>query len=163
MTIKIRPSEPSDYAAIGDILEATNAGGDTFAYPDAWSREQMRDYWFGSNRVTYTALLGDTVVGSFYLKENQLGRGAHIANAGYTTSAAHRGQGIAAQMGSFSLIEAKRLGFRAIQFNLVVKTNEVAVRLWQRLGFAIIGEIPEAFYHARLGFVNAYIMYQKLN
>ncbi len=162
MTLHIRLSEPSDYDAIGDILEATNASGDTFAYPDAWSREQMRAYWFNNDRTTYTALLGDAVVGSFYLKENQPGRGAHIANAGYTTSAAHRGQGIAAQMGIFSLAEAKRLGFLAIQFNLVVKTNEIAVRLWQRLGFTVIGEIPEAFHHARLGFVNAYIMYQKL-
>lgn len=162
MSLKIRPSEPSDYAVIGDILQATNAGGDTFAYSDAWSRAQMQAYWFGSDRTTYTALLNDVVVGSFYLKENQPGRGAHIANAGYTTSATHRGQGIAAQMGNFSLIEAKRLGFQAIQFNLVVKTNEVAVRLWQRLGFKIIGEIPEAFHHAHLGFVNAYIMYQKL-
>ena len=162
MTIKIRPSEPLDYDAIGHILEATNAGGDTFAYPDTWTREQMRAYWFGGDRATYTALLEGVVVGSFYLKENQPGRGAHIANAGYTTSAAHRGQGIAAQMGVFSLTEAKGLGFLAIQFNLVVKTNEVAVRLWQRLGFKIIGEIPEAFHHARLGFVNAYIMYQKL-
>jgi RimJ/RimL family protein N-acetyltransferase len=162
MSIKIRLSEPSDYEAINDILAVTNAGGDTFAYPDSWSRAQMQAYWFGSDRVTYTALLDDVVVGSFYLKENQPGRGSHIANAGYTTSTAHRGQGIAAQMGNFSLIEAKRIGFRAIQFNLVVKTNEVAVRLWQRLGFEIIGEIPEAFHHARLGFMNAYIMYQKL-
>ena len=162
MTIKIRPSEPSDYDAIGQILEATNAGGDTFAYPNTWSREQMRAYWFGNDRTTYTALLDDVVVGSFYLKENQPGRGAHIANAGYTTSAAHRGQGIAAQMGVFSLAEAKRFGFLAIQFNLVVKTNEVAVRLWQRLGFTIIGEIPEAFRHIENGLTNAYIMYRKL-
>jgi GNAT superfamily N-acetyltransferase len=162
MSINIKLSESTDYDAIWQILKTTNAGGDTFAYPNDWSRERMLDYWFGNDRQTYTAFLDGAVVGSFYLKENQPGLGSHIANAGYTTSSAHRGKGIAYQMGAFSLEEAKRLGFLAIQFNLVVKTNEVAVRLWQRLGFTIIGEIPEAFLHTRLGFVNAYIMYQKL-
>ncbi len=162
MDIWIRPSESADYEAIWQILQHTNAGGDTFAYPDTWSREQMLAYWFADDRKTYTALLEGVVVGSFYLKENQPGRGAHIANAGYTTSAAHRGKGIAAAMGRFSIEEARRLGFLAMQFNLVVKTNEVAVRLWQRLGFQIIGEIPEAFNHAQLGLVNAYVMYLKL-
>ena len=73
-----------------------------------------------------------------------------------------RGKGVGRQMAEFSLIEAKRLGFKAMQFNFVVKSNENAVRLWQKLGFEIVGEIPEAFNHNEKGLVNAYIMYRKL-
>jgi ribosomal protein S18 acetylase RimI-like enzyme len=162
MNLHIRRSEPADQEAIWQILQQTNAGGDTFAYPSTWKREQMIAYWFANDRYTYTAELDGAVVGSFFIKENQPGRGAHIANAGYTTDPAYRGKGIAAAMGRFSIAEAQRLGFLAMQFNLVVSTNEVAVRLWQRLGFRIIGEIPEAFDHAQLGLVSAYVMYQKL-
>jgi GNAT superfamily N-acetyltransferase len=162
-TLLIRAADPADYEATWDILRQTNLAGDTFAYPEDWDREKMLAYWFGPDRYTYTALWNGIVVGSFYIKENQPGRGSHIANAGYTTSTQHRGKGIAYAMGAWSLEEARRLGFLAIQFNLVVSTNEVAVRLWQRLGFRIIGEVPEAFQHARLGLVSAYVMYQKLS
>lgn len=162
MNLEIRPALPSDEEAVWQILQAVNAGGDTFAYPASWSREKMLAYWFGAGWKVYTALLDGEIVGTFCLRDNQPGRGAHIANAGYATHPAQRGKGIAYAMGAYSLEEARRQGYLAMQFNLVVKTNETAVRLWQRLGFQIIGEIPDAFQHERLGFVNAYIMYQKL-
>ena len=65
-------------------------------------------------------------------------------------------------MGEFSLAEAKRLGYTAMQFNIVIKSNARAVNLWQNLGFKIIGEIPDAFNHKENGMTNAYIMYRKL-
>ena len=96
------------------------------------------------------------------LKDNQPDLGAHIANAGYMVSPEAKGKRVGRTMAEFSLKEAKRLGYQAMQFNFVVKSNEVAVKLWLNLGFEIIGEIPEAFNHAEKGLTNALIMYRKL-
>ena len=78
------------------------------------------------------------------------------------TLPAASGQGIGKTMGEFSLEEAKRLGYKAMQFNMVIKSNERALRLWEKLGFKIVGEIPEAFNHRQNGLTNAYILYSKL-
>jgi ribosomal protein S18 acetylase RimI-like enzyme len=107
--------------------------------------------------------VGITVIlGTFYLKTNQMDLGSHIVNAGYMVSENARGKGIGQKMAEFSMEEARLLGYKAMQFNLVVKTNEKAVKLWLKMGFEIIGEIPEAYKHSQFGYVNAYIMYQKL-
>jgi len=66
------------------------------------------------------------------------------------------------RMGEHCLAEAQRLGFRAMQFNFVVSTNEPAIRLWQQLGFSIVGTLPGAFRHSQRGFVDAYVMYRTL-
>ena len=108
------------------------------------------------------AVSEEKIVGTFYIKENQSGLGSHIANGSYMVAPEARRKGIGRKMGEFSIKEAKRLGFRAMQFNFVVKSNEKAVNLWKSLGFEIIGEIPEAFRHIENGLTNAYIMYQKL-
>lgn len=102
------------------------------------------------------------VVGTYVLKPNQPALGSHVANASFMVSPVARGSGVGRSMGEHSLAEARRLGFRAMQFNFVVSTNEAAVRLWQRLGFGIVGTLPGAFRHARLGFVDAYVMFQEL-
>ena len=101
-------------------------------------------------------------VGTFILKANRPGLGSHVGNAGYMVAPGNAGRGIGRQMAEWSLDEARRLGFRSMQFNFVVKSNENAVRLWQSIGMEIIGEIPEAFDHARDGLTNALIMYRKL-
>jgi hypothetical protein len=49
-----------------------------------------------------------------------------------------------------------------MQFNLVVATNEPSVKLWQSLGFQIVGTLPGAFRHRTLGFVDAYVMFKEL-
>ncbi len=161
-TVSIRKSIPADADAIWEILKAITAQGDSFAYTPV-SKEAMLAYWLDASRHTYTALWDDVIVGTFFMQNNQPGLGAHIANAAYATSPTAYSKGIGRAMGAFSLEEARRLGYRAMQFNLVVKTNTRAVALWQSLGFVIIGEIPDAFQHSTLGFVNAYIMYQKLS
>lgn len=112
--------------------------------------------------IPHSSSLIPQIGGSFYLKPNQPDLGAHVCNAGYMVSAAAKGKGIGRQMAEFSLVEAKRLGFHAMQFNFVVKSNETAVRLWLSLGFEVIGEIPEAFRHKKNGLTNALIMYRKL-
>jgi L-amino acid N-acyltransferase YncA len=158
----IRPSHTEDRDQIWSILQDTIKEGNAFAYSPDSTKDEMLDYWFGKGKRTYTAFLENKVVGTFFIQDNQPGLGSHVANAGYCTSPKYYGQGIGKQMGLFSLEEARKLGYKSMQFNIVVKTNAPAVKLWQELGFQIIGEIPEAFQHKKLGLVNAYVMYQKL-
>ena len=124
--------------------------------------EESRGIWFASGSRVYVAVEGEDIVGSYLIKPNQPGLGNHVANAAYMVHPEHRGRGIARLMGEHSLVEAKTAGFRAMQFNIVVSANDPAVKLWQSLGFDIIGTIPEAFRHGRLGFVDAYIMHRTL-
>ena len=160
--ITIRKATIADQDAIWDIIHAVIAKGDTYVFDPNSTKEKMLAYWFHEEKYTYVATQNGVVVGTFVIKDNQPDLGSHIANAAYMTAPAATGQGIGKAMGVFSLEEAKRLGYRAMQFNIVMKSNEIAVRLWQKLGFTIIGEIPEAFNHRQNGLTNAYIMYQKL-
>jgi ribosomal protein S18 acetylase RimI-like enzyme len=160
--LEIRKAVEADKPEIWEIIKAVIAGGDTYIfYPDT-SREKMLAYWFAEDKATYVALADDKIVGTFFLKDNQPDLGSHVANAGYMVAPEAKGKRVGRAMAEFSLEEARRLGYRAMQFNFVVKSNEIAVRLWQNLGFEIIGEIPEAFRHLENGLTNAYIMYRKL-
>ena len=158
----IRLATPTDHEAVWHIISNVIKTGDTYVFAPDSSKEKMLTYWFASDKRTYVAEENSEILGTFYLKENQMDLGSHIVNAGYMVSENARGKGLGKTMAEFSLAEARRLGFRGVQFNLVVKTNENAVKLWLKLGFTIIGEIPEAYKHSELGYVNAYIMYQKL-
>jgi GNAT superfamily N-acetyltransferase len=160
--IRIRKYTSEDADEIWDILKSIIKEGDSLAFSPLSTKEEMLNYWCSANKHTYTALFNERVAGTFFIQDNQPGLGSHIANAGYATSPKYLGKGIGKQMGLFSLEEASKLGYKAMQFNIVVKTNERAVRLWQSIGFSIIGEIPDAFQHQTLGLVNAYIMYRKL-
>lgn len=156
---ELRKAAENDKVAVREIINAVIAGGDT--YTDSSEDETFAD-WFTADKHNYIAALDGEVVGTFWLRANQPGRGSHIGNAAYMVAPKARGKGVGKRMAEYSLEEARRLGFTAIQFNFVVKSNEVAVRLWQSVGFEIIGEIPDAFDHARNGMTNAYIMYRKL-
>jgi ribosomal protein S18 acetylase RimI-like enzyme len=158
----IRKATPEDYDQIWDIIKEVISKGDTYAFDPNSSKQAMLEYWCGDDRHTYVATDNGEIVGSFVLKDNQPGLGSHIANAGYMVTEKAAGKGIGRAMGEFSLEEAKRLGYIGMQFNIVVKSNTRAVQLWQKLGFSIIGEIPDAFNHKQLGLTNAYIMYRKL-
>lgn len=160
--LEIRKAESEDHNQIWEIIRAVISKGDTYAFDPNSSRETMLDYWCGKDRYTYVATDNGKIVGTFVMKENQPGLGSHIANAGYMVSEKASGKGIGKAMGKFSLAEAKRLGYKAMQFNIVVKSNVRAVQLWQKLGFTIIGEIPDAFNHKENGMTNAYIMHRKL-
>ncbi|MBX7173963.1 MAG: GNAT family N-acetyltransferase [Pyrinomonadaceae bacterium] len=160
--LEIRKAKETDKEAVWEIIQAIISTGDTYVFAPDSPKEKMLEYWFGADKETYVAVLDNQILGSFYLKANQPDLGSHIANAGYMVSPNAKGKGIGRKMAEFSLPEAKRLGFKAIQFNFVVKSNEIAVKLWLSLGFEIIGEIPEAFQHQDLGLVNALIMYRKL-
>ena len=160
--IKMRQAIPADHGQIWNIIRQVIAGGDTYVFSPDSSKEKMLEYWCGKDKHTYVATINDRVVGTFMIKDNQPDLGAHIANASYMTLPAATGQGIGKAMGEFSLTEARQLGYKAMQFNIVVASNQRAVRLWEKLGFKIIGEIPEAFDHKQYGLTNAFIMYRKL-
>jgi ribosomal protein S18 acetylase RimI-like enzyme len=160
--ITIRKATAADNDQIWEIIQQVIAGGDTYVFDPHSSKEKMLAYWCAPDRHTYVATINNKVVGSFVIRDNQPDLGSHIANGAYMTSPSASGQGIGRTMGAFSIEEAKRLGYKAMQFNIVIKSNERAVRLWQSLGFTIIGEIPEAFNHTQNGLTNAYIMYRKL-
>ncbi len=160
--IEIRKATRADKDHIWAIIQPIIRQGDTYAFDPNAKREDILKYWCGKDKHTYIAAINDEIVGTFILKDNQTGLGAHIANASYMVSMHKFGLGIGKFMGEYSIIEAKRLGYLALQFNLVIKTNERAVKLWQSIGFTIIGEIPDAFNHQQLGLVNAFIMHRKV-
>ena len=160
--LNIRKAIPEDADPIWDIIKAVIAQGDTYTFDPNSTKEDMLSYWMNPDKHTYVAEIYKDIVGTFIIKDNQPGLGSHIANAGYMTHPSVFGQGIGRKMCQFSLVEAKRLGYSAMQFNIVIKSNVHAVKLWQSMGFDIIGEIPDAFQHQTLGLTNAYIMYRKL-
>jgi ribosomal protein S18 acetylase RimI-like enzyme len=147
---------------VWQILQSIIAGGDVFTYPPDTTQEAMLAYWCAPEKHTYIALSEGKIVGTFFMQNNQPGLGSHVVNAGYAVSPKAYGQGIGAKMCEFSLEEARNMGYTAMQYNIVVKSNENAVHLWQKMGFRIIGEIPNAFNHAQLGMTNAYVMYREL-
>ena len=135
--------------------------GDTYTLSPNSKNDEILDYWFGENKFTFVALINNEIVGFFYIRPNQAELGNHVANASYIVSPKFQNMGIGRKMGEYSLKKAKEMGYKAMQFNFEVKSNIGAVKLWQRLGFRIIGEIPKAFRHSSKGLVNAYIMHRE--
>ncbi len=160
--LRIRSAEPVNEDAIWAILEPVVRGGETYALPREMSRTDAIAYWFASSNEVFVAESYGQIVGTYYLRPNQLGGGSHVANCGYVTAVAASGRGVASAMCSHSLEHAGKRGFRAMQFNFVVSTNEKAVRLWQRFSFEIVGRLPGAFLHPLHGYVDAYVMYRHL-
>lgn len=158
----IRPAEHSDGESIWEILRAVISAGDTYVFDPQMSREEGLRFWFQAGAHAYVAEREGAIVGSYILKPNQPGLGSHVANAAFIVSPVARGGGIGRQMGEHCLNEARRLGFRAMQFNFVVSTNDGAVSLWRKLGFEIVGTLPGAFRHAQHGYVDAYVMFRTL-
>lgn len=161
--LEILPATTEHAEAIWEIFQEVIAAGDAYVFEADTTREQFMAYWFAPAAQPQVALLDGKVAGSYIVKANQPGRGSHIANASYMTASSARGQGIAGKMCQHSLQLAKSLGFRAMQFNIVVATNIVAVTLWQKHGFRIIGTVPGSFRHATLGYVDAYVMFRELD
>jgi ribosomal protein S18 acetylase RimI-like enzyme len=160
--INIRKASPKDEGEIWSIIQQVIEKGDTYVFAPNSTRSKMLTYWCGVDKHTYVATLKGKIVGTFVIKDNQPDLGSHIANASLMTAPSNRGQGIGRLMAEYALEEAKRLGYLAMQFNIVISSNFQAVQLWKKMGFEIIGEIPQAFRHQRLGLTNAYIMYRKL-
>ncbi len=151
----------NDDSVLGIFLDIVTKG-ETYAFDPKTSKEEALKLWINKPTMTYVAELDGQVVGTYYIKPNQPSLGSHVCNCGYMVSEKARGRGIASVMCKHSQKEARRLGFLAMQFNLVASTNKVAIRLWQKLGFEIIGTLPKAFKHRQFGLVNAHVMYKWL-
>jgi L-amino acid N-acyltransferase YncA len=181
--MKIRPATAADRNPIWGIFHQVVAAGDTYALDPDMSREDALAYWFAPGTHTYVAeddavgdgvavpgkptasstmVLARPILGTYILRPNQAGGGSHVANAGFMVSANTRARGIGRAMAEHCLTEARRLGFRAMQFNFVISTNSAAIRLWQELGFEIVGTLPGAFRHPERGYVDVCVMYRSL-
>ncbi|OHV16588.1 GNAT family N-acetyltransferase [Methylorubrum extorquens] len=158
----IRPAQSRDRDAIWSILEPILRAGDVYALPRDWDGERALAYWFSPAHHVFVAESAGAVLGSYYVRANQLGPGDHVANGAYATHPAARGQGIARAMGLHSFETARALGFSAMQFNLVVATNTHAVALWTSLGLGEVGRLPGVFRHPTLGPVDALVMHRPL-
>jgi ribosomal protein S18 acetylase RimI-like enzyme len=160
--MQIRQASALDSEAIWSIFHPVVAGGDTYAFDPETSREDALAYWLHPANGCYVAEFDGEIVGTYILKANQPALGSHVANAAFMVAPHARGRGVGRQMGEHALNEARRRGFRAMQFNFVVSTNESAIKLWQQLGFKIVGRLPGAFRHADKGFVDALVMFRSL-
>ena len=160
--VRIHPATESDCDAIWNIFHAVIALGDTYAFDPAMSRQEALASWFQTGTSTYVAEGNGHIVGTYVIRPNQPGLGSHVANAAFMVSPEARGMGVGRQMGEHCLNEARRLGFRAMQFNFVVSTNQAAIRLWESLGFKIVATLPGAFRHTSKGLIDVYIMFRNL-
>ena len=160
--MQVRPAQARDDDAIWGIIGPTIRAGETYALPRDMSRADALSYWKSPGHEVFVAEHDGMVLGTYYMRANQQGGGSHVANCGYMTAPQAGGRGVARAMCAHSLAQARARGFRAMQFNLVVSSNERAVALWQSFGFEIVGRLPAAFEHPRLGLVDAVVMYRML-
>jgi ribosomal protein S18 acetylase RimI-like enzyme len=158
----IRPARPDDAAAIWSIIGPTIRAGETYALDPELGEADALAYWLGADKETFVAEEDGAILGTYYIRPNPAGGGDHVCNCGYMTAASATGRGIARRMCEHSLEFAKTRGYRAMQFNFVVSTNERAVRLWQSLEFEIVGRLPLAFRHPTQGYVDALVMFRAL-
>ena len=156
----IRPATASDDAAIWAILEPMIRAGETYALDRDMTREAALAFWLADE--AFVAEEHGVVLGTYYQRRNQAGGGGHVCNCGYMVRAEASGRGVARAMCTHSLEHARQRGYRGMQFNFVVSTNERALRLWQAMGFEVVGRIPGGFAHPRFGMVDALVMYRAL-
>lgn len=162
-----RVATPGDWPAIWPIFREVVRAGDTYMYPPDMDEPAARAAWMAEGtsdprRVVFVAELGGAVVGTAVIKPNTTGLGDHVANGAWMVASAARGRGVGKRFGEFAIEQARRLGFRAMQFNAVVASNQHAVALWKSLGFEIVGTVPEAFRHRTLGLTAVHIMHRRL-
>jgi ribosomal protein S18 acetylase RimI-like enzyme len=160
--ITLRAATAADWDAIWPLLRDVFREGTTYAVDPQISEVAARSYWMGA-AATYVAETADGIIGTYYIKTNQPGGGAHICNCGYIVGEAARGQGLARKMCAHSQNAARALGYTAMQFNFVLESNNYALKLWHDLGFVTLGVIPDAFAHQHQGMVAAHIMYKSLS
>ena len=161
--MKIREATENDFDEIWPVFNEVVAAGDTYAYPVETSKSEALRLWMQAPRKTYVIEDNKQILGTYYLKTNQGGPGKHVCNCGYMVSSKARGKGLATSMCEYSQRIAIQLGYKAMQFNFVASSNEVAIRLWTKLGFDTVGLLPKAFKHPAKGYIDAMVMYKWLD
>ncbi|WP_431934438.1 N-acetyltransferase family protein [Micromonospora sp. RP3T] len=162
--MRIRDHVDADWSQVWPIVEGVITAGDTFAYDPTWSAPVAREVWVERPPGRTSVAVDDdgVVLGSAKMGANRPGPGAHVATASFLVAADARGRGVGRALCEEALDWARRAGFAAMQFNAVVETNSVAVRLYRRLGFTVVGTVPEAFAHPTLGRVGLHVMHRFL-
>ena len=158
--VAVREAGPADWPAVWGIIQQVVDQGDSYAW-DHLTEPQAREAWFDAGEV-HVGLLAGTIAGSYLLRPNQPGLGSHVCNAAFMVAPEARGRGVGRALALHALTRARSVGYQGMQFNYVVETNDRAVRLWLDLGFEVVGRVPRAFRHPRLGLVAALIMYRDL-
>lgn len=159
----IRRATESDFVVMWPIFQKVVAPGVSYVFAADTSYDDAYAYWFAPGVTSYVAEDDGRVVGMYKLIANQRDLGSHVANASFMVDPGYSGKGAGRQMGQHCLQTAKAAGFRAMQFNFVVSSNEAAVALWKKLGFSIVGTLPMAYLHSELGYVDAYVMHRFLD
>lgn len=162
LQLAVRRATAADFEAVWTIFHRVLAPEDTWFFPADTTREQAAAVWQAAGTQSYVAELEGEIVGAYFIRPNYPGLAAHVANAGYIVDPRCQGRGIGRALGEHSLVEAKRAGFLAMQFNFVVSTNRPAVILWEKLGFHILATLPLAFRHRDFGLVDAFVMHRFL-
>jgi GNAT superfamily N-acetyltransferase len=161
--MEIRAATPQDWPRIYPFWSRIVEAGETYVYPLGLSADEARAWWMEEPPgLTVVAVDGGEVVGSAKMGPNRPGRGAHVATGSFMVDPARQGRGVGRALGEYVVAWSRDNGYHSIQFNAVVQVNDVAVRLWQALGFVIIGTVPEAFDHQSKGLVGLHIMVKKL-
>ena len=160
---EVREYRESDWPTVWPILQEIVRAGDTYTFSPQSTDEEIRKAWVEVPAKTYVACDSKgLILGSYFIKANQPGLGAHVCNCGYVVVPMAQGRGVASLMCEHSQAQALAMGFKAMQFNFVVSTNVRAIRLWERLGFSVVGRLPGAFNHRKLGYVDALVMFKRL-
>jgi ribosomal protein S18 acetylase RimI-like enzyme len=160
--VNIVPATPADAPAIWHVLEPVIRAGETYALPRDMGESDALEFWMGEGREAFVAEEDGAILGTYYLRPNQMGGGDHVCNTGYMVASEASGRGVATAMCRDSWERAHERGYRGMQFNFVVSTNTRAIALWQSLGFREIGRVPGGFAHPTLGYVDALILYREL-
>lgn len=160
--MKIRPAYVADAPSIWRVIAPAIRCGETYALDPDMTETAALAYWLGSDRETFVVEDDDEIIGTYYIRANQAGGGKHICNCGYVTAPAMTGRGVARAMCRHSLDYARLRGYRGMQFNFVISANTRAVALWRSFGFEIVGRLPQAFHHPKLGYVDALVMFRSL-
>lgn len=160
--LKITKATEQDFDEIWKIFQPIVQAGGTYVYRPDISREEAVSIWFDKTYDTYLAKLDDKIIGAYVIRPGHRDLGSHISNAAYIITDKYRGNGYGEILGKHSITQAQKLGYKAMQFNYVVSTNKVAINLWRKLGFSIVGTIPRAYNHPKLGYVDIHIMHRKI-
>ena len=160
--MNIREATNTDFDLIWPIFQEVVTAGDTYAYSPDSTKEQAFHLWMEIPRKTFVIEHNNKVLGTYYIKTNQGGPGDHVCNCGYMVSSKARGKGLATTMCEHSQNVACELGYKAMQFNFVASTNQGAIKLWDKLGYETVGHLPKAFNHPSEGYVDALVMFKRL-
>lgn len=146
MNIQIKPYEKTDIAEAISIWNEVVEDGVAFPQEEALT-EETGDIFFKEQSFTGIAVDEESgeIVGLYILHPNNVGRCGHICNASYAVKKGQRGQHIGEKLVKHCMEKGKELGYRILQFNAVVSSNQQALRLYKKLGFVQLGVIPGGF------------------